>query len=467
MSWHFSAALEAEFLEVTSSDGVPFAQSSGCLTLDPSSCNDKMTESCDHSQSGTMSRPSTGAPGLDAWMLSRVGFRARTSVQRERALESTANAPGCGRTWPESLAKYDPASRSWKTAQCSLLEGLDEFSETWPRWGTMRNGVCWERTTAEPPTVATESGFSELWPTQCLPGNGGSRDSSGRTGLQMAAMKWPTPLSGEGSGGGNARYALAALNGEKRASGATRSLKLRDAALAFPTPTVNDSKNSTLPPSQIGRDNIPGALLRDGQPPGGQLNPDWVEGLMGWPMNWTCVKPMSELDFNSWEMGFMDENEGSCGTTMRMLRSVFAQEAIWGATGRPNSLRETAILLAELCEHAHRPNKARLFLACAEAPENGLRGVRGDSVTPGAPHGPEEGKQLAGKYSDALPVLSQLLARYGEKAWEDGSWENAIPRVTKNVADRVDRLKAIGNGQVPVVAASAFRILSSRLGAVA
>lgn len=376
MSWHFSAALAAEFLEVTSSDGAPSAQSSGCNTLGPSSCNDKMTESCDHSQSGTMSRPSTGAPGLDAWMLSRVGFRARTSPQQEKERESTANAPGCGRTWHESLAKYDPDSRSWKTAQCSLLAGLDEFSETWPRWGTMRNGACWARMTAEHLTGATESGLLATFPTPTVgmatggqnPEKGGQiglgymarknrwpdmlptplasiathsgpnqRDSSGRPGLQMMAMRWPTPLSGEESGGGNARYALAAMNGEKRASGATRSLKLRDAVLAFPTPAVNDAKNSTLPPSQKDRDSLVGDVMRgiptpragdglkrgaidpmeprNGLPgfvqmdaPGGQLNPPWVEWLMGWPIGWTDSRPLEMDKFQSWRQ----VHSGSC-----------------------------------------------------------------------------------------------------------------------------------------------------------
>ena len=173
---------------------------------------------------------------------------------------------------------------------------------------------------------------------------------------------------------------------------------------------------------------------------------------------------MSELDFASWEMGFANEDEGSYGAAMRMLRKVFDQEAVWGATGRPDSLRETALLLAELCEHANRPDQARLFMACAEAHQGGVRGMRGISVAASTPCGPEKGKQRAGEYSDALPALSQLLARYGKKAWEDGSWENAIPRVTKSVASRMDRLKAIGNGQVPAVAATAFRILTERAG---
>lgn len=47
-----------------------------------------------------------------------------------------------------------------------------------------------------------------------------------------------------------------------------------------------------------------------------------------------------------------------------------------------------------------------------------------------------------------------------DPADEDGAFESGMGRVADGVADRVDRLKAIGNGQVPLVAATAFRILS-------
>jgi DNA (cytosine-5)-methyltransferase 1 len=40
--------------------------------------------------------------------------------------------------------------------------------------------------------------------------------------------------------------------------------------------------------------------------------------------------------------------------------------------------------------------------------------------------------------------------------------ESPLGRVANGIPDRVDRLKAIGNGQVPVVAATAFRILSGQ-----
>lgn len=58
----------------------------------------------------------------------------------------------------------------------------------------------------------------------------------------------------------------------------------------YPTPAAQDAKNSTLPPSQKVRDSVPGALLRDGEPPGGQLNPQWVEWLMGYPDGWTDLE---------------------------------------------------------------------------------------------------------------------------------------------------------------------------------
>ena len=48
-------------------------------------------------------------------------------------------------------------------------------------------------------------------------------------------------------------------------------------------------------------------------------------------------------------------------------------------------------------------------------------------------------------------------------------WWSAEPdvgRVANRVAARVDRLKAIGNGQVPLCAATAYRMLVSEFGDV-
>lgn len=58
----------------------------------------------------------------------------------------------------------------------------------------------------------------------------------------------------------------------------------------------------------------------------------------------------------------------------------------------------------------------------------------------------------------------------GSRAWwdrdpadEDGAFESQLGRVADGVANRVDRLKALGNGQVPLVAARAFVELKRRL----
>jgi hypothetical protein len=59
----------------------------------------------------------------------------------------------------------------------------------------------------------------------------------------------------------------------------------------LPTPTTNDSKNASLPPSQQDRDWLAGAMLRDDSIPTGAatyLNPSFVEEMMGFPVGWTA-----------------------------------------------------------------------------------------------------------------------------------------------------------------------------------
>jgi len=41
----------------------------------------------------------------------------------------------------------------------------------------------------------------------------------------------------------------------------------------------------------------------------GQLNPTWVEWLMGWPIGWTSMEPITELDWRDWDTDPADEGE--------------------------------------------------------------------------------------------------------------------------------------------------------------
>jgi hypothetical protein len=86
---------------------------------------------------------------------------------------------------------------------------------------------------------------------------------------------------------------------------------------------------------------------------GGQLNPDWVEWLMGWPVGWTLLEPLPEDAVDAW-------------------------------------MQET----------------------------------------------------LAGRW------------------WQE---EPDVPRTARGIKDRKGRLQAIGNGQVPLCAATAWRLLSERI----
>lgn len=62
----------------------------------------------------------------------------------------------------------------------------------------------------------------------------------------------------------------------------------------LPTPTTNDSKNASLPPSQQDRDGLAGAMLRNDSIPTGAatyLNPSFVEEMMGYSIGWTVCEP--------------------------------------------------------------------------------------------------------------------------------------------------------------------------------
>ena len=94
------------------------------------------------SRFGMTCEPLMDTLGADVLTWYLEGFPVRTYPQPEKERGSKASDLECGKKWHGSLAKYDPDTCSWRTAQYSLLGGLGLFLETWPRWGTMRNGEC-------------------------------------------------------------------------------------------------------------------------------------------------------------------------------------------------------------------------------------------------------------------------------------------------------------------------------------
>ncbi len=288
MSWLFSQALVEEYLPAICSDGEPCARSSGMPTQQAYCSPDKMTEFSRLSRFGMTYSRLTDDHGEAVLMSYLEAFPVRTSVQPEKEQELQVNGQECGFTWPESWAKFDPNTSSWRTRQCSLLGDLEPFSETWPRWGTMRNGEFWEQLTLVRRTKEIEFGLLPT-PLASIATHGGpnQRDSSGRPGLQMMAMIWPTPT--------------VCGNYNRKGASATSGDGLATAVAKWPTPRTAGMCGGTGSWELLKQNTTIEEARAMGAGNGGTLNPTWVEWLMGWPLAWTDLKPLEMAKFQQWQ----------------------------------------------------------------------------------------------------------------------------------------------------------------------
>ena len=334
MSWLFSRALVEAFSEATCSAGAQSALSSGNPTPQAFLPPDKMTAFSRPSRFGMTFGPLTDDLGAEllTWFL--ADSRARTSVSPARETGLMDSGQGCGQKWRGSLARYDHDMRSWRTAQHSLLGDSDEFSETWPRWGTT---VAGELYLLPPPALRTDENESGLWrtPSAREPGvsperleaikggelGGMNRHFDRHTGRmaqiglsQQVKLRrmWQTPVADD---------AVERKAGKWNSRGEP---KLSAEVKLWPTPTVCGNynlkgasatsgdglatavKNWPTPVASMSKGSCPAALTRKSgrsrendrldhkvmATDGGQLNPTWVEWLMGWPLGWTDLKPL-------------------------------------------------------------------------------------------------------------------------------------------------------------------------------
>lgn len=222
--------------------------------------------------------------GVGEWIASMRDSLAKIFQSPEMAQALKEIGAGYGQKLSGSLARYDHANCSWKIAQQSLLEDLEPCLEIWPSWGMTRSGACYPLPQLVPRTYALDGGASPDWQTpvadDAVNRSKGKWNSRGEPKLSAQVMI-PTPT--------------VCGNYNRKGASKTSGDGLATFVAKWPTPTAQDAKNSTLPPSQMGRDSIPGALLRNGEKAGGQLNPTWVEWLMGWPIGATELKH-SEMD---------------------------------------------------------------------------------------------------------------------------------------------------------------------------
>jgi hypothetical protein len=352
MSWLFSQALVEEYLGDICSDGEQSAPLSGNSTQQAFCAPDKMTAFSRLSPFGMMYRPLTEDLGEALLMSYRAGFHVRTSVPQEKAQELTANDQECGHTWRGWLAKYDHDSSLWRTAQCSLLEDLNESLATLPRSGMTRSGLLWELPMLEQTIKGIESGLLEKLPTpqatdhrnkptsKSWKAKGGVNFSLSNPEIQMKwatpttmdtlppksekallkeatqarpgrskpanlrdqvsnMHKWPTPDANFGNRGTQPKWT------SKRKSGQPAQYTINQAVRdkqTWPTPQASDFRDrGNMSNPSIQRRAEKGKQLNlsmVAHPTSGQLNPTWVEWLMGWPLGWTDLKPLETDRFH-------------------------------------------------------------------------------------------------------------------------------------------------------------------------
>jgi hypothetical protein len=189
------------------------------------------------------------------------------------ARASMANDRGSGRNTPESFASFDPDTSSWRTSQGYLFGDLDEFSATWPRSGSMRNGTAYRRR----PLVPRISGKGCFyWPTP---------DAS-VANLGESIASWLTRRAREKA---------------KHRNGNGFGMRLPIAVRIWPTPQAADAIRCEFSIETLlktwekakGRERGAPHILPYcvAETDGGILNPTWVEWLMGFPIGWTAFEP--------------------------------------------------------------------------------------------------------------------------------------------------------------------------------
>jgi len=161
------------------------------------------TESCQSSKSLETSENSTASLGEAQLTFFAEDSPAKTSVQRVKEQELPAHVQGFGKNMRDSLEKFGLNLSLPKTHHCFALGDLELSSKTWPKWGMMQDGACWELGTLVRPTNETGCGY--LLPTPDASKRGPTKNydpkaksQSGRTLQTLAACdplgkKWPTP----------------------------------------------------------------------------------------------------------------------------------------------------------------------------------------------------------------------------------------------------------------------------------
>ena len=252
---------------------------------------------------------------------------AKTSQSQDKEQDlKKERDPVFGLKCTGSLGRYDPDSHSLKMSQCSLFGEEQELLQILPKSAMMHRGqlsglTMWER--------GTEGNGSGLWPTpQAMDAR---QDIRMRSELSEKAKKggcsnlreevhrrtFPTPDTQ------NHRDGTKLRKDNNLKEGGMHGVSLHHYITMFPTPTSRDWKDTgenvnwekvakksrlagavmfptpraNLLPGLItktsatrNKGNLEEVVAEKENLTSGQLNPTWVEWLMGYPLGWTDLK---------------------------------------------------------------------------------------------------------------------------------------------------------------------------------
>lgn len=413
MSWLFSRALVEEYSRENYWDGEPSAPSNGSPTPQAYCAPDKMTDFSRLSRFGMTFKPSTDYRGEELLTLYLEDFHAKTSARQEKVTDLTENDQECGNTWRGWLAKYDPDSCSWKTPQCSLLGEEPESLATLPRWGMTVDGLLWEQPMLEPITSGTEYG---LWAS---PNARDWKDSGASQGNRkspnlVTQVHYPTPTMQGLNGGSNGRKAF------------------QNRQMNWPTPRTAGMCGGTGSWELLNKNTTKEEARQMGAGNGGKLNPDWVEWLMNWPIKWSDLNGFDKKEFQRWQETSAAALQG------RKLPTMW-----WDADPSQTSLGQQPVKQSEK-QHSNSLSKVSRDITRQSEMERSF-----------------QGSDLSVLRDDIhLQKTERENLQQGMREQTCMDETQIVPRTSQTVTARVDRLKAIGNGQVPLCAATAFQFLS-------
>lgn len=264
--------------------------------------------------SGVTFEPSTLARGVASWIASLADTPASHFPLPVTAAAKTTSATS-GQTSFAFFESASPPGASSRTSPVICLSEDTTSSESFKRWASALRAHCGQRRKSARLTDGSVS--SSLLPTPTASTYGSNKGgAAGRTGPERMSLEtmarhamWPTPKASDGQrGGGSPAEALRnspcipamvrlwptpsatlGTNGglvtpAKAREGGTL-IEALSARTTWPTPPIagNYNRKGASPTSG---DGLATAV-------GGQLNPTWVEWLMGWPLGWS--------DCDSWE----------------------------------------------------------------------------------------------------------------------------------------------------------------------